>query len=457
MRHTIAATLFVVSLATPCTFADDRAAVFIHGLGSSGRTWDAAVSRLAPRLAITTYQPDLDWRALYEFQATELEQKLGSQMPASPIAIGHSNGGVIARQWSRSRNLGAVITLGSPNQGVPFVDHVFEWFRFLDDILVRISNVGAIFANYVDTDAWWWLPAQWAHDFGFGVDLWNISGNGIVGLGFDYQVPVLSEMRAGSPFMANLNSQSSRDHEVAQIANRATIVNVARDFDHGGPMRVLAPDDYERWHIEINVAGIVLEGLATFVRLTADIQDQAAFDLADRISSVAEWFLQFEEVWCRSVSDPSPLPIARCMENDGIVPAWSMAYDIPRVPHIVRLDGPIHTQETADSDEQLYEALTTIAMVGRRPAPSPEPVDDPGGGNPAPDPSPGPSPPPEPSQPPSPPGRYKLDGWSVCYWEPNDYPPDQCSPPQEPTGRYKIDDSSCYWDPNDSGPDQCVP
>ncbi len=53
-------------------------------------------------------------------------------------------------------------------------------------------------------------------------------------------------------------------------------------------------------------------------------------------------------------------------------------------------------------------------------------------------------------------GRYKDNGYGLCYWDPNDSGPDQCSP-SAPTGRYKMGPSGCYWEPNDSGPDQCSP
>jgi pimeloyl-ACP methyl ester carboxylesterase len=475
MRHLIAILLAGASFTASTAAADDRAVVFIHGLGSSSHTWDEAVSRLTPQLAIQPVQPDLEWRAWFEVQATELEQKLGSQLPADAVAVGHSNGGIVARQWSRTRGVGSLITLGSPNQGVPFVDHLFEWFAYLDDILNRISNVGAVF-SITSQDVWWWLPAQWLDTFNFGVDVWNTAGNGLVSLGFDYTLPIMPEMRVGSSYMGNLNSQSNRDAESSAVPARVAIVDVARDFDVGGPFRVVSPGNYEAWHVGINIAGIALEGLAGVIRITANVQDQTAFDLADRVSAVAEWFLQFEEIWCRTVSDPSPYPIARCMEHDGIVPAWSQAYDFSRLPLIVRVDGPIHTRETADSDEQLYQALTTIAGVARRQdasVPPPDPTVEP-------PPATEPPPPPPPSgrfklidgqcvwdatdsgpdqcSPLPPPGRYKFDGWGTCYWEPNDYPPDQCSPPAPPTGRFKLDGSGgCYWDPNDSGPDQCAP
>jgi hypothetical protein len=293
--------------------------------------------------------------------------------------------------------------------------------------------------------------------------------------------------------MTNLNSAVSRDLEYSRVPRRAAIVNVAKDFDLGGPFRMLTPDYYEFWHYQINIAGIGLEALAGFIRITAEVQDQAAFDLADQLSSVAEWFLEFEEVWCRTVSDPSPYPIARCYEHDGIVPVWSQAYDYPRLPLIIRRDGPIHLHETRTSDDQLVEALAGTARVALRPdppplAPPPAPTEPPADDPPPTEPPPPDDPPPPSDSPPPPPptgrfklegdscvwdpndsgpdqcsplpptGRYKLDGAGGCYWEPNDYPPDQCSPATAPTGRFKLDGAGgCYWYPNDSGPDQCAP
>jgi hypothetical protein len=285
----------------------------------------------------------------------------------------------------------------------------------------------------------------------------------------------MPEMRVFSSYMTNLNSQANRDREAVAIPGRTSIVDVARDFDVGGPFRIVDANRYVAWHNTILVTGIGLDVLAETIRILADIQDQTAFDLADQISSVADWFLQFEDVWCLTVSDPSPYALGRCYEHDGIVPAWSQVYDVPRLPYIVRSDGPIHTGETADSDDQLYQALLGAGVLPRDTTSSPPPTIDP---SPSPDPSPTPTPTPTgrykivdaqcvwdatdsgPDQcsPLPPPGRYKFDSYGTCYWEPNDYPPDQCAPPASPTGRFKLDGSGgCYWDSNDSGPDQCAP
>ena len=75
----------------------------------------SAVSRR--ELAILPHQANLNWQALYESQAAELEQKLGSLLPPDTIAVGHSNGGVVARQWSRNRDVGKPHHVGIAKSG----------------------------------------------------------------------------------------------------------------------------------------------------------------------------------------------------------------------------------------------------------------------------------------------------------------------------------------------------
>jgi pimeloyl-ACP methyl ester carboxylesterase len=451
-------------LTASVALAEDRSVVFVHGLASDGSTWDGAVARLTPRLAMRPYQPTLDWRGYYENQASLIDQQFPG-LPNDTVAVGHSNGGVVARQWSRNHPLGALITVGSPNQGAPIVDHIFEWSAFVDDLLNRITNVKQVFTYRVNNDTWWWLPAQWSEKFAFGLDAWSTARNGLISLGLDYRLPVMQQMRVGSGYMANLNGPANRDREFNEVGDRTALVYVARDFNVGGPFRTIKPDSYGTWHNSILITGIGLDALAAVIRAVAEGDDIAAFDLADQISVAAEWFLEFEEVWCRSVSDPSPLPVARCREHDGIVPAWSQAYDFPRVPLIVLQDGPVHTKETQQSDEPLYLALTTTARVqpGQGILPGTGTTPPASGGrykldgdrcvwNPY---EVGPN---QCTPASAPPGRFKFDGWGTCYWEANDFPPDQCTPPPAIAGRYKLDGrGACYWDAQDSGPAQCVP
>ncbi len=466
MRHSIIALALVsLSMVLPAS-AQDRDTVFLHGLHSDPAKWDLAAGQLRSQLAIRPLQPALDWRTFYETQAASLNRHLAGQLSGDVVAVGHSNGGVVAREWTKSADVRSLITLGSPNQGAPLVNHLFEWLRFLDDIFVRVSNVNAAYSELVDHDVWWWLPAQWIPRFSEAFDIWRTASNGLLSLGFDVSAPIMPQMRVGSAFMSHVNSEANLEREASAVRDRVAIVSVPSDFTQGGPFRVIDPDRYRDWHYGINIAGIGLDGLGILIRLMADPTDDGAFELADHISVAAEWFLQFEGVWCLTVSDSSPYPVGRCYEHDGIVPAWSQAYDHPRVPLILDLDGPIHTREMSESRDQLFQALTTLAHVEPRapgfvPPPVPPLQRPPGryklsGGICSWDPA--DTGPDQCSPPPLPPGRFKVDGAGACYWDASDYPPDQCSPPPPAAGRFKINGAGgCYWDPNDGGPDQCVP
>ena len=101
--------------------AQDVPTVFIHGLASSAGAWRDTATRLEQQLRITAYAANLEWRDWYENQGRTL-QSGGAGLPASTIAVGHSNGGLVARQWSTMRYLDGLVTLGTPNHGAPLVD-----------------------------------------------------------------------------------------------------------------------------------------------------------------------------------------------------------------------------------------------------------------------------------------------------------------------------------------------
>ena len=87
-------------------FAQDRAAVFIHGLASSPSSWNAAVGRLTPQLAIRPEQADLDWRVAYEQQAAELERELGDVDLVEPFRqrLRRGIGGPATRDGGRNKD-----------------------------------------------------------------------------------------------------------------------------------------------------------------------------------------------------------------------------------------------------------------------------------------------------------------------------------------------------------------
>ena len=70
-------------------------AVFLHGFQSSGSKWQLTADRVQQELALTAFRPDLNWRASYESQTNDVQTAFGGFSGAT-IAIGHSNGGVVA-------------------------------------------------------------------------------------------------------------------------------------------------------------------------------------------------------------------------------------------------------------------------------------------------------------------------------------------------------------------------
>src|SRR5262245_31858296 len=96
VRHVVFIVLLALSTSVR-THAQDRPVVFVHGFGSSGETWSGAAGRLQSTLAIQPATPSLNATALYETQADDLQWQAGG-FGADTIAVGHSNGGLIARQ-----------------------------------------------------------------------------------------------------------------------------------------------------------------------------------------------------------------------------------------------------------------------------------------------------------------------------------------------------------------------
>jgi hypothetical protein len=466
IRPAFALLVAVIGVAGPC-LAQDRPVAFVHGLASGGQTWGPAAARLQAALAIQTHAPTVDWRAPFQSQAAQLEGAIPG-VPAQTIAVGHSNGGIVAREWSRQRPLGGVVTLGTPNRGAPLLYNILAWADFNH----YFSNaLGWLFNTVLDcvhySCGWEWVI--FANGLGTAVDtIASLHNESLLGLvttvGVDVTMPAFGEMLPTSSYLQGLNSQTNRDREAAEVPARVGIYSVAHNFYDAGSFRAIWPEAADEIDLYKDSTIAVLDYLSSYIYLSQDANSWA-FDIADAMSAVADWLFELDPFWCEVVSWPG---LGQCWANDTILPDWSQVYPDPRAVSIFAGDGPVHIRETTESDFWLHRALTEFLNV---PARAGGPTLAPPGG-------PGSSPPPpgrfkwnsngvcawDPNDyPPDqctsapPPGRYKFDGAGNCYWEPNDYPPDQCSPAPPPAGRFKLGPGGCYWDPNDDGPNQCTP
>src|SRR4029077_14196198 len=93
-----------------------------------------------------------------------------------------------------------------------------------------------------------------------------------------------------------------------------------------------------------------------------DPGDTRAMDLANALWNASAWITWIDPAWCNYVSIAGG---SFCTANDTVVPEWSQVYPAAfwiRIPD----EGPAHMQETSQSDDVLYTALTTEVGVPPR-------------------------------------------------------------------------------------------
>jgi pimeloyl-ACP methyl ester carboxylesterase len=232
----IVAVLTLVSLlhaAKPALHAQDRDAVFVHGGAANAESWSAASQRLSADLQISRHVAELAWRNQIGTQAAQLQGQFG-WVPNSAIAVGHSNGGVVSREWSRIHPLSGIATIGTPHWGMPLWTHAldivnFNWLGF--DLMYSVYD-----AFNADYDEWWWVLAAtegWI-SFTYEVASWSLfhfAGT----IGFTGGVPMIPQMAPGSLYLtSDLNGMANLARESAQIPNRVGIVNIADRYWEGG-------------------------------------------------------------------------------------------------------------------------------------------------------------------------------------------------------------------------------
>lgn len=363
----------VLCLISPPAAAQDRSVVFVHGFMSDGGTWAGAATRLAQRLEIAPSTPTLPSRSLYEAQAAALQSQVG-HVPADVVAVGHSNGGLVSRQWSRQHPASAIVTLGTPHHGAPLVRNVYSYAGYNDALLSSFNEVYRLFAYGCCN--WQWILSAYT-------GVWQAVASAAVtsvpriasAIALNGAVPVSFEMEPGSGFLADINGPANLGRESAQVPGRVGIVSTAYNFYWGGPLRAAFPDDGDTLFVLREIARVGLEFYAGYIYAHAGFEEAWAFQLANGMMTTAYYLGVMDDVWCRAVSDGS---MQVCTLNDTIVPYWSQRY-----PGAAVIDtgwgGPAHTQEPRMSDALVEQALVAFAGVRRRGASgTPPPPVDPG-------------------------------------------------------------------------------
>lgn len=366
--------LLVVLLGAIPAGAQEHAAVFLHGLKSSADAWAAESGRLAQRSEFTPHRPSLDWRASYAEQATALSGL--SELPdGRTIAIGHSNGGVVAREWSRHRAMAGLLTVGTPHGGAPLVTRFSEWATFASATGPYVDMVSYAFSRPSDTSyiIFGVSPLlSWALGYATSavVDL-------AVALAIDWRLPVMTDMRPGSAYLRGLNSAWNLSREASAVPHRAGIVTIAHNYYWAGPMRPVVPEaaDAVATVLYGTIAG--LDFWATWLLANAPQGDPTALQQVQALFSLSAHLASIDPTYCAMVSS---VESNYCVPNDGVVPHTSQRY--PDALNIVLgLDGswgPVHTRQTQQTDDAVYSVLTEVFRVpprGISPAPGAEAPD----------------------------------------------------------------------------------
>jgi pimeloyl-ACP methyl ester carboxylesterase len=355
------AALGVLVIAPGSAAAQDRPVVLVHGFASSGDTWIEAGDRLSTQLAATVYHPSTQWINSYEHQAAQLQGQLGSLGP-STVALGHSNGGLVARAWTKWRNLDGLVTLSSPNSGAPMANNFYQWIGINLEGISLVSNVIASFANQSEASGWVYgvvVGSLQASD-GFAKEALKSLGR----FGLDKAFPVFPQVPVGSPFFQELNGGANLAREAAAVPNRVSIVNSVSDWWSGGVFRAMFPDQAGAINTGIWVAATTLDAWGVTIVATGAPRD---VERASAMWSLAAWLRNHERVWCNTISDPTPYAytaIGACLENDTVIPAWSA--QLPQGLTVRKYNTPVHIRQTSAMNAVLYEVLTTQMHVAPR-------------------------------------------------------------------------------------------
>ena len=361
-RLVLSAALALVSVALPTpALAQDPPLVLVHGFKSNGTAWTEAESRFNRQLAVTVYNPMTDWQKPFAEQAAQLHSKLPG-VPGVPTVVGHSNGGVVAREWSKTKPMRGLLTLSSPNQGAPIANNAVAWGMYNASIVAGIANVQASFANPNEGSYWIYSVIQGA--LAFAADTVSTSIAALATTGFDIYAPVFSQDKVGSTYMQSLNSPGNLAREAAAIPNRVSIATYVSDYNLGGVFRALLPDQADYFRFALWAAVGTLDVWAGNLAASGDPRD---LERAQRILAASFLLALHENMWCQAVSDPTPYAVTlggSCHANDTFIPTWS--HVLPGSLVVPKPNMPAHIQQTERMVPVLYEVLTTHMGVAPR-------------------------------------------------------------------------------------------
>lgn len=136
--------LLCILLAGSSAFAQTRSVSFIHGLNSDASVWVNASSELRQKYRISTRLPN--YASSQSITGIASSQVL-PQIPRNSILVGHSMGGLIAREIANTQPgyADGIVTVGTPHQGSNLAKNIERVPRFTAETVGDLVKPGNIF------------------------------------------------------------------------------------------------------------------------------------------------------------------------------------------------------------------------------------------------------------------------------------------------------------------------
>lgn len=344
---TLAAVLALQGLAT----AQPVPVVFVHGIFSNGDNWRQTSARLANVLQIEPHVVDLASTDYLENQAARV-QALKGGLPTSTIAVAHSQGGLIARHWSRQKALRGVLTLGTPHAGAPLSRNALDALHF-NHVLYNLIGLASTWGAGTEHG---WIAAALSSYFTTGLQLSSGTIQRLLTqVAITNYVPVAPQLAPGSGFLLSLNAPGNLQREAIGIPYRVGLNYVADDYWRGGVAVGLAPDQRE-W---VWAAMVVLPPTLEYAAAYVDMHYSNGFTFAAQLRNIAGYVRDLDPMWCWAVTNDRGCRVP----HDGIVPTAHQVYPGGVNYQVI---GPSHVQESERSDREITNVLAGVMGVPRR-------------------------------------------------------------------------------------------
>lgn len=339
--------------------------VMVPGLHEDSTHFSLIAGDLSNALSgIRVLRPSFNTNVTYALQAGTLAQYLavaGNVDSGASITVGHSNGGVVARELGRTFGLKGNLTFGTPHGGVPLVPNISAALGFANGALSAFnglfSDIGALSCyGYLYYQDWCWNVVLYA-----SLTLDYLVIPAILNYPIADFLPtsaLLNEVTPNSSYLTSLNSSGNLASEANLIRHRAGIVVTTLNYYYGGPLRLYnSPGTANALGADVVYAGGLAWQAGNWAYAAADSMMQeflygGEFDpylhylvseVANELYNAAFYLLNYEYVWCDLINGG----VGVCGPSDSFIPVLRQRY--PGAQDTIPVTGLwAHTFEWAD-------------------------------------------------------------------------------------------------------------